>query len=83
MSGGCATKVKWVGPDILAPAKHGLWGSVSSRDPLDTLYAEAIRAEAEGLEQCVDLFYHVAVATCHHDGPKCSCCRLRRMHKSA
>jgi hypothetical protein len=82
-SGGClVTRVKWKEPDYAA-SQAGLFGSRKGLDHLEQLYATALEHEQQCLESCVDLYFEVALATCQHQGPACSDCRKRLLHKSA
>ena len=83
-SSGCySTRVKWVEPKVVAPLDAWWKLSPPELDYAEQLYSRALQHEAECLATSVDLYYEVAVATWHHDGPADSGCRKRALHKSA
>ena len=82
-SGCLVTRVNWAKPDFANPQARSWKKLPSNLHAIEKLYAEAVKCEARGCERCVDLYFDVAVATRHHDGPRCDTHRDRRLHKSA
>jgi pimeloyl-ACP methyl ester carboxylesterase len=82
-SGCYSARVQWVEPKVAAPLDAWWKLSPPELDYAEQLYSAALKQEAECLASSVDLYYEVAVATWHHDGPAESGCRKRELHKSA
>ncbi|MDG2224137.1 MAG: alpha/beta fold hydrolase [Rubripirellula sp.] len=83
-TGGClSTRVNWVDPHYAGPQSQAWTTRHCSFNRVEQRYTQALQLEERGCESCVDLFFEVAMATQHYDGPACDTCRKRRLHKSA
>lgn len=81
-SGCFRTRVDWKEPSYV-PSRIGLFRPIVQLENAEQLYATALQQEELQLDSCVDLFFQVAMATCHDDGGtqggSNQCC----LHKSA
>lgn len=82
-SGCLSTRVNWADPHFAGTQPQAWTTRHCSFNRIEARYTQALQLEERCNESCVDLFFEVAMATRHHDGPACDTCRRRRLHKSA
>ena len=66
-SGCFRTRVDWKEPSYV-PSPIGLFRPINQLQNSAQLYTTALQQEELQLDSCVDLYFEVAMATCHDDG---------------
>ncbi len=81
---GCAfSKVKWIEPANARPLGERAYRDNSELADAERFYSQALRHQDRCQQSCVDLFYHVALLTAHHELCSSSSCRGHQLHQSA